>query len=194
MEILETLSRLHRQPVVASLYGPADVSTFLESRAEFAIVANIEITQLRPLIALLVEHGKLPLINVDATPGLAHDRGALAFVGWTGAVGIISTRGTTASAARSANLLAVQKVFVTDRSNLPRIQGGIAAHRPDLVQLMPAPILPHLEARDIQAFQPFIAAGFVTNEEEVEDALRHGAVGISSSNVALWQREPTNER
>lgn len=194
MEVLEALSRLHRLPVVASLYGTADVSAFLESRAEFAIVANIEITQLRPLVALLLEHGKVPLINVDATPGLAHDRGALAFVSWVGAVGIISTRGTIASAARSANLLAVQKVFVTDRSNLPRIQGGIAQHRPDLVQLMPAPILPHLEPRDVQAFKPFIAAGFVTSEEEVDQALRHGAVGICSSDVTLWNRKPTNER
>ncbi len=87
--------------------------------------------------------------------------------------------------------MTMQKVFVTDRSTWPRSVKAIEQSDPNLVQLMPAPMLAYLGEADRQALPPIVASGFVCNADDVRSARRHGAVAVSTSDSALWNLDPS---
>ncbi|MGV9330012.1 glycerol-3-phosphate responsive antiterminator, partial [Streptosporangium sandarakinum] len=134
-----------------------------------------------------VAAGKIVFVNMDSTPGLGHDPGALTYLKGIGAIGICSTRAAIIERANGLGLLAMQKVFVTDRSNLRRSLQSVARSQPDLVQLMPAIVLRYMErqARDLGV--PYLAAGFVQGAQDVAEALHHGAAGVCTSDEGLWE-------
>ncbi|WP_158228294.1 glycerol-3-phosphate responsive antiterminator [Pseudonocardia sp. MH-G8] len=83
-------------------------------------------------------------------------------------------------------LRTVRKVFLTDRSNLPRSSSSVASGGADLVQLMPWPVLAHVGSARLAPFGSFIAGGFVADCDSIEQAMDLGAVGVSTSDTELW--------
>ncbi|MFM0666680.1 glycerol-3-phosphate responsive antiterminator [Paraburkholderia sediminicola] len=82
------------------------------------------------------------------------------------------------------------RVFVTDRSTWPRSVKALEQSDPNLVQLMPAPMLSHLSKQDRKALPPIVTSGFVCNKGDVFDALKNGAVAVSTSDSELWNLDP----
>ncbi|MBN6055391.1 glycerol-3-phosphate responsive antiterminator [Nonomuraea sp. RK-328] len=172
---------------MASLVGVTMAERFTATAAPLGILASVPLGDLTAAVRRTVEAGKIVFVNMDSTPGLGHDPGALTFLKGIGAIGICSTRAAIIERANGLGLLAMQKVFVTDRSNLQRSIQSIARSQPDLVQLMPAVVLRYVErhARDLGV--PYLAAGFVQDEADVAEALRHGAAGVCTSDENLWE-------
>ncbi len=183
---------LREHPVVAVLYGPEGLPAFLEADARVCLLANIELRRVPRIVRVLREHQREVILNLDAIVGLAQDRAGVEFLKEVGVGAVVTTRGSLVSRIRSLGLFAVQKVFVTDRSNLPRALDSVRNAQPDLVQLMPAPMLDHLDAETRKAFSPFLASGFIGGRDGVISALRNGAVGVSSQTQALWRRQNLN--
>ena len=179
--------RLTRRPVIATLYGAEHIGSFVESGAEIAIVANFELRRLQPVIRQLTDAGKYVIVNIDSSDGLSQDKGGVDFLADLGAQGLVSTRVATIQRARRAGLVVMQKVFVTDRSTLPRSIAALEQSEPNLVQLMPAPMLPLIPAQYRKALPPIVASGFVCGRDEVVTALKAGAVAVSTSDKRLWQ-------
>ena len=55
---------------------------------------------------------------------------------------------------------------------------------------MPAPMLSHLSAQDRRALPPIVTPGFVCNKADVFDALKNGAIAVSTSDSELWNLDP----
>ena len=136
--------RLLRHPVMATLYGTEQVDTFLASRAEIGIVANISLRHVAELVRTLTRRNKLIVLNIDSCEGLSQDKGAIEFLSEAGISVLLSTRVPTIQKAAQCGLLTMQKVFVTDRSTWPRSVKAVSQSSPNLVQLMPAPMLAHI--------------------------------------------------
>lgn len=172
---------------MASLVGVAMAERFTTTATPLGILASVPLGDLTAAVRRTVDAGKIVFVNMDSTPGLGHDPGALTFLKGIGAIGICSTRAAIIERASGLGLLSMQKVFVTDRSNLQRSIQSIARSQPDLVQLMPAVVLPYVErhARDLGV--PYLAAGFVQAASDVAAALRHGAAGVCTSDENLWE-------
>lgn len=181
--------RLLRHPVMATLYGVEQVDSFLASRAEIGIVANISLRHVAELVRALTRRDKLIVLNIDSCEGLSQDRGAIDFLAEAGISVLLSTRVPTIQKAAQCGLLTMQKVFVTDRSTWPRSVKAIAQSSPNLVQLMPAPMLAHISAEDRRRLPPAIASGFVCTKADVQAALKLGAIAVSSSNADLWNMQ-----
>jgi hypothetical protein len=49
---------LTRHPVIATLYGLEQIERFIDSAAETAIVANVELSKLQAVVELLMKAGK----------------------------------------------------------------------------------------------------------------------------------------
>lgn len=180
---------LRAHPVIAVLYGPDSIPNFLRADARVCLLANIELRRVPGIVRALRENRRQVILNLDTIAGLAQDRAGVAFLKDVGVGAVVTTRGSLVSRIKSLGLFAVQKVFVTDRSNLPRALESVRNAQPDLVQLMPAPMLGHLDAEARQVFAPFIASGFIDGRDGVAAALRNGAVGVSSQTQALWHRK-----
>jgi glycerol uptake operon antiterminator len=179
-------ARLARKPVIATLYGAEQMDAFLASGAEVAIVANIELRKLRMVISTITKADRLAIVNIDSCDGISQEKGGIDYLADLGATSLLSTRMATIQRANRAGLLTMLKVFVTDRSTWPRSVKAIEQSDPNLVQIMPAPMLAHISAAEKKVMPPIVASGFVCSQEQVQQALRAGAIAVSSSDAGLW--------
>ncbi|BBJ45261.1 hypothetical protein SSPO_079790 [Streptomyces antimycoticus] len=173
-------------PVVASVIGTEPLRQFLTAPAKVCILASFTVGQLPKVVPALVRAGKTVFVNVDSSPGLAQDRGALDYIKSLGTHGVVSTRLSLIEKGRPLGLLTMMKVFVTDRSNLRRSTDAISRGAPDLVEIMPAPIVARMSAQAQRAMSPSIAAGFVETPADVALALTLGSVAAATSDPRLW--------
>ncbi|MFF0744012.1 glycerol-3-phosphate responsive antiterminator [Streptomyces sp. NPDC004111] len=174
-------------PIVASVVGSQPLRQFLTAPARMCILASFSVGQLPKVVPALGRAGKTVFVNVDSSPGLAQDRGALEFLKDLGAHGVVSTRLSLIEKGRPLGLLTAMKVFVTDRSNLRRSLDAVTRGAPDLVEVMPAPIIGRMTAPSRRALSPTVAAGFVETPADVALALAQGAVAAATSDPRLWQ-------
>ncbi|PZX21979.1 Transcriptional regulator GlpP family [Cupriavidus taiwanensis] len=179
-------ARLTRHPVIGTLYGVDQIDAILESVAEVCIVANVELRKLQRVIATLAGAGKYVIVNIDSCEGLSQDKGGVEYLADIGVTSLVSTRVATIQRANRAGMVTMQKVFVTDRSTWPRSVKALEQSDPNLVQLMPAPMLSHLPEADRKALPPIVTSGFVCNRDDIRAALAHGAVAVSTSDRTLW--------
>ncbi|WP_373376768.1 glycerol-3-phosphate responsive antiterminator [Cupriavidus nantongensis] len=179
-------ARLTRHPVIGTLYGVDQIDAILASVAEVCIVANVELRKLQRVIATLAGAGKYVIVNIDSCEGLSQDKGGVEYLADIGVTSLVSTRVATIQRANRAGMVTMQKVFVTDRSTWPRSVKALEQSDPNLVQLMPAPMLSHLPEADRKALPPIVTSGFVCNSDDIRDALAHGAVAVSTSDRNLW--------
>ncbi|MBO8191335.1 glycerol-3-phosphate responsive antiterminator [Streptomyces oryzae] len=173
-------------PIVASVVGAQNLKDFLTAPTSVCILASVPVGKLPQVVPALGRAGNTVFVNVDSSPGLAQDRGALEFLKHMGAAGVVSTRLSLIERGRPLGLLTMQKVFVTDRSNLARSLDAVARGLPDLVEIMPAPIVARMEPASLRAMSPHVAAGFVQTPEDITAALRMGAVAAATSDPRLW--------
>ncbi|RFU37170.1 glycerol-3-phosphate responsive antiterminator [Actinomadura logoneensis] len=178
---------LHEVPVIGSVVGTPRVRDFAESPAHVCILASVAVGRLGGVLAALRGAGKTVFVNVDSCPGLAQDRGALEFLRDSGAQGAVSTRLSLVEKGHSLDLLTMMKVFVTDRSNLRRSLDAVSRGRPDLVEVMPAPIAARLDPEAKRLLSPYVAAGFVETERDAAAALALGASAVATSDPRLWR-------
>lgn len=177
---------LEKSVVVASVVGREPVPAFQASQSQIAVVASIELKDMADVVAEMRGSGKFFFLNIDSCRGLAQDKGALEYLRSLQVPGIVSTRTALVERAKGLGQVTMQKVFVTDRSNLPRSVNSTAMSKPDLLQLMPWPVVPRIE-KDIRAeLSPFVAAGFVQRRTDVSLALALGAKAAATSDRDLW--------
>ncbi|PBI96002.1 Glycerol-3-phosphate responsive antiterminator [Variovorax boronicumulans] len=179
-------ARLARHPIIATLYGAEQIDAFIDSTTEIAIVANVELRKLHAVVATITRADKIAIVNIDSCEGISPDKGGVEYLAEIGATSLVSTRVATIQRANRAGLLTMQKVFVTDRSTWPRSVKALEQSDPNLVQLMPAPMLPHISAKERNALPPIVASGFVVTPNDVRSALAAGAVAVSTSDAAMW--------
>jgi glycerol uptake operon antiterminator len=179
-------ARLARHPVIATLYGVEQFDDFVTSAAEVAIVANVDLRKLHRVVAALAKAGKYVIVNIDSCDGLSQDKGGVEYLADIGVTSLVSTRVATIQRGNRAGLVTIQKVFVTDRSTWPRSVKALEQSDPNIVQLMPAPMLARLSQQDRSALPPIVASGFVCNEADALEALKGGAIAISTSESAMW--------
>ncbi|RQO42091.1 transcriptional regulator [Variovorax sp. KBW07] len=179
-------ARLARHPIIATLYGAEQIDAFIDSATEIAIVANVELRKLHAVVATITRADKIAIVNIDSCEGISPDKGGVEYLAEIGATSLVSTRVATIQRANRAGLLTMQKVFVTDRSTWPRSVKALEQSDPNLVQLMPAPMLSHISVKERNALPPIVASGFVITENDVRSALAAGAVAVSTSDTAMW--------
>ncbi|WP_081646198.1 glycerol-3-phosphate responsive antiterminator [Agrococcus pavilionensis] len=179
-------TQLRARPAIASLFSPDDVDEFLDTDAPVCIVANGELLRLESVVARMAGADRFAFINADTVSGLAPDRGGIDFLAKIGAAGVVTTRAAMIARIEQHGMLAMQKLFITDRLNLPRSTHGLEGSQPSFVQIMPAPVLPYILDEPVMRISPVIAGGFVANERSLEAAIACGAAGVSTSERTLW--------
>ena len=83
--------------------------------------------------------------------------------------------------------MTVQRFFLLDSIAAANIERQLAAHSPDLVEILPGLMTPAIaKVAAEHPGLPVIAGGMIQTKDEVFAALRAGAAAVSSSNPAVW--------
>jgi glycerol uptake operon antiterminator len=151
----------------------------------FLLVGNI--FNLKELVDRIKSANKQVFIHMEFMEGIAADRSGVAYVAqYIKPTGIISTKSNLIRGAKESGLMAIQRIFLIDRSAVDRGIKAAEQSRPDAIEVMPG-IMPRVirEMTDMTSL-PIIAGGLVATHEEIEGALEAGALAVSSGKNDLW--------
>lgn len=88
--------------------------------------------------------------------------------------------------AKQFDLFCIQRLFILDSQAL---KTGFASTKqivPDAIEVMPGIIPSVISEISVDVHQPVIAGGLVKTKEEVINALKSGAIAVSTSEKSLW--------
>ncbi|MNW25513.1 Glycerol-3-phosphate responsive antiterminator [compost metagenome] len=153
--------------------------------------------------AVLLMHGKITsllgaefqelskqkpiFVHTDLVKGLSSDKEAAAFLSeYVRAAGIVSTRSAMIRAAKKEGLLTIQRIFLIDTGSFHTAIRSIKENEPDAIEIMPGIAPSIIPAFQEQTGLPIIAAGLISTQEQVKQALAAGADAVSLSRSELW--------
>ncbi|MCS7202614.1 MAG: glycerol-3-phosphate responsive antiterminator [Dictyoglomus sp.] len=182
------LQILKSSPIIAAVREEDRLTQALQSKTKVLFLLKTNILTLPNVVQEIKKHDKLVFIHLDLLEGLAQDKYALRYLGEVvGIDGVITTRTNLIQQAKEEELIAIQRFFVLDSSALATGVKIMQTSDPDFVEILPGIIFIHLgEELKNQLSYPLIAGGLIRTPEEARDILNAGAVGVSTTSIALW--------
>jgi glycerol uptake operon antiterminator len=184
--VRQAVEALENDPVIAAVKTREGACEAAKSQVSVVFVLGGSILTMGDIVAELAHGGKAAFLHMDLIEGIGRDEAGLAYASahWKPA-GIITTRAQLVKAARELGLLAVQRVFLLDSASIKSGIQLIDQCRPDFVEVMPG-VIPKAIGQFRTAGRPVIAGGMVTERSEVIEALKAGALAVSTSSRELW--------
>lgn len=182
------IEQLHKNPVVAAVNGLDALDEALASDCTVMFVLASTILDVRGTVQRIRAAGKLAMVHLELVEGLASREVAVdALIELANPDGIISTKPALLRRAHQKGLATVQRVFALDSLSIATFLAQGASVKADVVEVLPG-IMPRVIREISDALPvPVIAGGLIQKKEEVVDALRAGALAISTTNRAVWR-------
>lgn len=180
----ELLKTLEAAPIIAA------VRDKLFEKARTAPVDVIfllggDISTIASRIQAAKEQKKYIFIHIDLADGIGKDRSGIRFLAQCGADGIISTKSGLIKYAKEQGLLTIQRFFAYDSHGVGSIEDVLSNTRPDIMEIMPG-VIGKIIKRFSGSQIPLIAGGLVETKQEVTEALKLGALAVSTGKEDLW--------
>jgi glycerol uptake operon antiterminator len=177
---------LRLTPVISAVKSMEDLekSLGLDSRIVFVLFGDL--LTIPDIVSKLKNAGKVVMIHIDLIEGLSAREVAVDYL-WenTGADGILSTKANLIKHAKNLGFLTVQRFFVLDSMALVNIEKQFPLDYADAMEILPG-VMPKVIAKIARITKkPIIAGGLVSDEEDVKNSLKAGAVSVSSTNPEL---------
>ncbi len=134
-----------------------------------------------------IKAGRRVFVHIDLMDGFSKDAAGIKWLAkMVKPTGILTTRAPLVRAAKEERLTTVLRVFLIDSSSVSTAERTIRVCDPDYVEVMPGLVSRGLSALKERIRQPLIAGGMLETRDDIEAALKAGAVRISTSNENLW--------
>ncbi|ERM92052.1 glycerol-3-phosphate responsive antiterminator [Caldanaerobacter subterraneus] len=183
-KILETMTEF---PIIAAVREIKDVKEAVSSNTQVIFLLAGDIMNICDLVDFIKKNGKIAFIHFDLIEGLGKDTKAVEYIAERiKPHGIISTRNNILDHAKDFGLFSIQRLFMLDSQALKTGLSSAKQIRPDAVEILPG-IMPSIikeVANDV--LMPVIAGGLVRTKEEVINAIKAGAIAVSTSEKSLW--------
>ena len=152
--------------------------------AVFHLQPNIE--SLDKTVKAVHSAGKKLFIHMDMAEGIGRDKFGVEYVKRAGVDGIISTRSNIIRFARDTGLFTVQRFFAVDSQAVETTAETVKSTKPDMIEIMPGIATKAIEKLSQRLSVRIIAGGLIEAPQEVENAIRAGAVAVSTGKEELW--------
>ncbi|MGG7222579.1 glycerol uptake operon antiterminator GlpP [Bacillus sp. ATD] len=179
----------HNQPILPAIRNMKQFDEFLNSSFSYGVILDIHLGQLKGVIREAQKHGKNMMVHVDLIQGIKHDEYGAEFICQDiKPAGIISTRSNVIVKAKQKKIYAIQRLFLLDTSAMEKSMEFIGKHKPDFIEVLPGIVPSLIQEIKEKTGIPIFAGGFIRTEEDVEQALKAGAVAVTTSNTKLWKK------
>jgi glycerol uptake operon antiterminator len=164
-----------------------DIDKALATDSNYIVLLNTHVGQLKSLVKMIKSNNKKVLLHADLVQGLKNDEYAAQYLAQDiRPDGLISTRKNVLMTAKKSNLMTVQRLFLLDSLALQSSYHMLETIQPDCVEILPG-VIPHIiEEVYLKTKIPIIAGGLIRTREEVEAAIKAGAVAVTTSNRKIW--------
>lgn len=180
--------RLQNSPVVAAVKEADHLQMAMDSPCEVIFLLTGNIFDIQTLVGRCKEADKLVYVHVDLLEGFSRDAMALEYIReQAGPDGIITTKAGLIKAAHELEIDAIQRFFIVDSLSMRSAVKASSSIRPGAVEILPG-IMPRVIGQLRQQLsQPIIAGGLISRKEDVIAALSAGAMGVSTTDPAIWK-------
>ncbi|MCO4851511.1 glycerol uptake operon antiterminator GlpP [Bacillus vallismortis] len=179
----------HNQPILPAIRNMKQFDEFLNSSFSYGVILDIHLGQLKGVIREAKKHGKNMMVHVDLIQGIKHDEYGAEFICQDiKPAGIISTRSNVIAKAKQKKIYAIQRLFLLDTSAMEKSMEFVGKHKPDFIEVLPGIVPSLIQEIKEKTGIPIFAGGFIRTEEDVERALKAGAVAVTTSNTKLWKK------
>ncbi|MDU0156826.1 glycerol uptake operon antiterminator GlpP [Bacillus cabrialesii] len=179
----------HNQPILPAIRNMKQFDEFLNSAFSYGVILDIHLGQLKGVIREAQKHGKNMMVHVDLIQGIKHDEYGAEFICQDiKPAGIISTRSNVIAKAKQKKIYAIQRLFLLDTSAMEKSMEFVGKHKPDFIEVLPGIVPSLIQEIKEKTGIPIFAGGFIRTEEDVEQALKAGAVAVTTSNTKLWKK------
>ena len=179
---------LTQSPIIAAVRTPAQLSRALLTPVQVIFLLGGDPETLPSLVQTARSAQKLVFVHMDLVEGFSRDA---AGVKWLARAahpsGILSTRAPILRAAADESLLTVLRIFMVDSSSLATGVRMAKSCEPTLIEVMPGLVPKAIVRLKEELRLPVIAGGMITERREVEEAIRAGALAVSTSAPELWR-------
>lgn len=184
MEIREILER---NPIIPAIKNEDGLNEVLESSSEIIFVIMSNLINIQGIVKKLKEAKKIVFVHIDMIEGLSSSSyGVEYFISHIKADGIITTKHNVVAFAKKRNVSVIQRFFVLDSFSFKNTIMHIRENKPDAVEVLPG-VMPKIIKRICNLVNiPVITGGLIDEKEDIINALRAGAEGISTTDKKLW--------
>ncbi len=186
---MDFLDVLKERPVIAALRDVANPPLETVPNIGVLFVLGGDIFDISGIVDQARRFNKLVFIDIDLVKGIGKDGSGVRYLARETQVhGIITTKSNLIAGAKRDGLSTIQRIFVLDSESLTGGLNVVSKSKPDAVEILPGLIVPKIMKRIREKTSiPVIAGGLITQQEEVEEILASGAVGISTTSKSLLQ-------
>lgn len=178
---------LEINPIIGALPHMVLPNESEQKRIDVFFLLSGNIMEIHNRVAFLKSMGKKVFIHADLIEGLAKDTTAIEYIQkYIKPDGVMSTRSHLLRHAKDIGLVTVHRIFMIDSLSFESGIKMIENYKPDYVEVMPG-IVPSaiMELKDLIS-PPIIAGGMIKKKRDVIEALKAGAIAISTSRRELW--------
>lgn len=181
------LDAIKNFPIIAAVRDLKDVKTVFSSNVDVIFLLTGNIINLEEIVQEIKKHNKIVFVHFDLVEGLGKDNTAVEYLSEKiKPHGIISTRNNILMHAKQLGIFSIQRLFLLDSQALKTGLNSTKQIEPDAIEVMPGIIPPMIGEITKDVRQLVIAGGLVKAKEEVINALKAGAVAVSTSEKNLW--------
>ncbi|WP_040287479.1 glycerol-3-phosphate responsive antiterminator [Sporosarcina koreensis] len=174
--------------MIASVHTEKSLEQALTSNVNIVFLLTGDLLTAGIYIERLQNAGKRVFLHLDFIDGLANSKSAISFVKETwGPTGIITTKSHLIKYASDMGLMTIQRIFLLDGSAVTKGIEMVNSSKPDAIEIMPGVITKVIDQLSSTLDFPVIAGGLITEASEVYEALRCGALAVSSGNPEMWE-------
>ncbi|WP_010255709.1 glycerol-3-phosphate responsive antiterminator [Treponema primitia] len=184
----EFFALLQKTPVISAVKSAEALEQQLETTSDIVFILFGDILSIPATVARIKDAGKIAMVHLDLIEGLSAREIAVDFL-WenTRADGILSTKANLIKHAKLLGFLTIQRFFVLDSMALLNIEKQFPLDHADAVEILPG-VMPKIINKIAHITKkPVIAGGLISDTEDIQNALKAGAIAVSTSNPELLQ-------
>lgn len=182
--MLDFITCLECNPVIAAI-GDDKWQQALESPARILFYMSANLLSIEEKVRQAHAAEKYIMVHLDLAEGLGKDRTGIRYLSRCGVDGIISTKTQLIRWAKEQGLFTVQRFFAVDSNGTEGIGEVFRSTNPHLMEIMPG-VVTKVIRRYAGSGIPVIAGGLIQTKTEVTDALKAGAIAVSTGTKDLW--------
>ena len=177
-------------PIIAAVKDDEGLEECLRSDIGVVFILYGSIGSIIDIVKKIKRAGKLALVHMDLVSGMQAKDVSVDYIrNYTEADGIITTKVNLLPRAKELGLNTILRTFVLDSTAMETLDRNSRpeAVQPDIMEVLPGTLLPDVIRQIVSSCRvPVMVSGLITRKSEVMNALKSGAVAISTTYRKLW--------
>jgi len=187
LSIENLLQSTEECPIIAAIKNFEGLEKCKEAECRIVFILFGDICNISEIVNKVKEMGKYAIVHIDLIAGLGSKEVAVDFIKRnTRADGIISTKPALIKRAKELSLFTIQRSFLIDSLAYDNLIKQVQDYNPDVIEILPGCIFKVISVLCQEIKTPLIAGGLITDKSDVINALKAGAIAVSSTNQKVW--------